>query len=41
MCMLFSDAFIGILFMVAQIKTQGLTFSYSMMKKITGEGVLK
>lgn len=41
MCLFFSDAFIGILFMVAQIKTQGLNFSYSMVKKIAGERVLK
>lgn len=33
MCMFYSDAFTGVLFVTAQIKTQGLNFSYSMIKK--------
>lgn len=41
MCMFYSDAFTGVLFMIAQIKTQCLNFSYSMIKKIAGERVLK
>lgn len=33
MCMFYSDAFTDVLFVTAQIKTQGLNFSYSMIKK--------
>lgn len=38
MCMFYSDAFTGVLFVTAQIKTQGLNFSYSMIKKLQERG---